>query len=100
MDDLLCVNPDKIGFSFICYRVINNSYPIVLSSLINMIQATVHKYNLFSRPVFYKHFKHIQAYLQNFNNNVILQNLLFSSIFFYFLKKIIVIHFFITIQLW
>jgi len=30
MDDPLCVNPDKIGFSFICYRVINNSYLIVL----------------------------------------------------------------------
>jgi len=31
MDDLLNVNPDKIGFSFICCRVINNLYPIVLS---------------------------------------------------------------------
>jgi len=30
MDDLLYVNPDNIGFSFICYRVINNSHPIVL----------------------------------------------------------------------
>jgi hypothetical protein len=30
MDHLLCVNPDKIGFSFICYRVINILYPIVL----------------------------------------------------------------------
>jgi len=82
MDDLLYVNPDKIGFSFICYRVINNSYPIVLSDLINMEQATALKYNLFSKAVFYKHFKHIQIYLQNFNNNVILQNLLFSPIIF------------------
>jgi hypothetical protein len=52
-----------------------------------MEQATALKYNLFSRAVFYKHFKQIQAYPQNFNNNVILQNLLFSSIFFYFYKK-------------
>jgi len=48
-----------------------------------MEQATALKYNLFSKAVFYKHFKHIQAYPQNFNNNVILQYLLFSSIIFY-----------------
>lgn len=84
MDDLLNVNPDKIGFSFICYRVINNSYPIVLSELFNLEQATALKYNLFSKAVFYKHFKHIQAYPQNFNNIAILQYLLFSSIIFYF----------------
>jgi len=84
MDDFLNVNPDKIGFSFICYRVINNSYPIIFSELINIEQATALKYNLFSKAIFYKHFKHIQAYPQNFNNNVILQNLLFSSIIFYF----------------
>ena len=36
MDELLNVNPDKIGFWFICYRVINNLYPTVLSKLINM----------------------------------------------------------------
>jgi len=64
MDDLLNVNPDKISFSFICCRVINNSYPIVLSDLINIEQATALKYNLFSKAVFYKHFKHIQAYPQ------------------------------------
>jgi len=84
MDDLLNVNPDKIGFWFICYRVINNSHPIVLSELINIGQATALKYNLFLKSVFYKHFKYIQAYPQNFNNNVILQNLPFSSIIFYF----------------
>ena len=84
MDHLLYVNPDKIGFSFICYRVINNSYPIVLSELFNMKQATALKYNLFSTAVFYKHFKHIQVYPQNFNNNVIFRNLLFSSIIFNF----------------
>ena len=49
-----------------------------------MEQATAPKYNLFSKAVFHKHFKHIQAYPQNFNNNVILRNLLFTSIFLYF----------------
>jgi len=67
MDDFLNVNPDIIGFSFICCRVINNSYPIVFSALINIKQATALKYNLFSKAIFYKHFKHIQAYPQNFN---------------------------------
>jgi len=71
MDHLLFVNLDKIGFSFICYRVINNLYPIVLSILINMEKATALKYNLFSKAVFYKHFKHIHGYPQNFDNNVI-----------------------------
>jgi|GEM_PF-2803414 len=71
MDHLLFVNLDKIGFSFICYRVINNLYPIVLSILINTEKATALKYNLFSKAVFYKYFKHIHGYPQNFDNNVI-----------------------------
>jgi hypothetical protein len=84
MDHLVCVKPDKIDFSLICCRVINNLYPIVLSKLINTKKATALKYNLFSKAVFYKHFKQIQVFLQDFNNNVNLQNLLFSSIIFYF----------------
>ncbi len=47
MDHLLCVNPDKLGFSFICYRVINNLYLIVLSKLIATEKTTAFKYNLF-----------------------------------------------------
>jgi len=47
MDYLLCVNPDKIGFSIFCYRVINNLYLIVLSNLINTKKTTAFKYNLF-----------------------------------------------------
>jgi len=47
MNHLLCVNPDKLGLSFIYYRVINNLYVIVLSNLINTKKATAFKYNLF-----------------------------------------------------
>ena len=47
MDNLFCVNPDKLGFSFISYRVINNLYLIVLLHLINTKKATAFKYNLF-----------------------------------------------------
>lgn len=71
MDHLSCVNPDKLGFSLICYRVINNLYLIVLFHLINTKKATAFKYNLFWKAVFYKHFKHIHGYSQNFDNNVI-----------------------------
>ncbi len=71
MDHLLCVNPDKLGLSFICYRVINNLYVIVLSNLINIKKATAFKHNLFLKAVFYKHSKHIHGYPQNFDNNVI-----------------------------
>jgi len=47
MDHRLCVNPDKLGFSLIGYRVINNLYLIVLLHLINIKKATAFKYNLF-----------------------------------------------------
>ena len=71
MDYLLCVNPDKLDFFLICYRVINNLYLTVLFNLINIKKTTAFKYNLFWKFVFYKYFKHIHGYSQNFDNNVI-----------------------------